>query len=311
MSKVLITGGAGFIGSNLTEYLLNHNEEVVIIDNFTTGKKENLEAFTDRITVFEGDIRDNALVETALVGVDCVVHLAAIPSVVASVENPTEVSGNNIMGTVALFDVIAKRSNVKRIVQASSSAIYGDIKEMPIVETSEYDPLSPYAIDKVVQELFGNFYSTTYGIDIVSLRFFNVYGPKQDPKSMYAGVIPIFIDKLAANQSPVIFGDGLALRDFIFVGDIVQGIYKSLVGNTKGHRVFNLGTGKGTTINDLTDSIMKLMGKDLPIIHEAKRAGEVEKSLSNIDRATAEIGFKSDYSLDDGLTILLKFMKVL
>ena len=310
MSKVLITGGAGFIGSNLTEYLINNNEKVVIIDNFTTGKRENIEAFGKKITVYEGDIKDAALVEKALKGVDAVVHLAAIPSVIESVNNPTKVSDNNIMGTVALFDVIAKKSNVKKIVQASSSAIYGDIKEMPIVETAGYDPLSPYAIDKVVQELFANFYSETYGIDIVSLRFFNVFGPKQDPKSVYAGVIPIFISKLVNNESPVIFGDGLALRDFIFVGDIAQGIYKSLLSKNKGHRVYNLGTGEGTTINELAEIIMSLMNKKLPLLHKEKRAGEVEKSLSNIDRATKEIGFKSQYSLKDGLKLLLDFMNV-
>ncbi|AMP19961.1 hypothetical protein AZF37_01075 [endosymbiont 'TC1' of Trimyema compressum] len=310
MSRVLITGGAGFIGSNLTEYLINHNEEVVIIDNFTTGKKENIEAFRDKITVYEGDIKDEALVEKSLQGVDAVVHLAAIPSVIESVNNPRKVSDNNIMGTVALFDIIAKKSNVKKIVQASSSAIYGDIKEMPIVETAGYNPLSPYAIDKVVQELFANFYSETYGIDIISLRFFNAFGPKQDPKSVYAGVIPIFISKLVNNESPVIFGDGLALRDFIFVGDIAQGIYKSLLSKNKGHRVYNLGTGAGTTINKLTETLMGLMGKKMPLIHKEKRAGEVDKSVSNIDRATTEIGFKSQFTLKEGLVRLLDFMNI-
>ena len=310
MSRILITGGAGFIGSNLTEYLIKNNEDIVIIDNFTTGKKENLEAFEDKITIYKGDIRDEVLVEKALKGVDAVVHLAAIPSVIESVNNPPKVSDNNIMGTIALFDVIAKKSNGKKIVQASSSAIYGDIKEMPIVETAGYDPLSPYAIDKVVQELFANFYSETYGIDIVSLRFFNVFGPKQDPKSVYAGVIPIFVSKLVNNESPIIFGDGLALRDFIFVEDIAQGIYKSLISKNKGHRVYNLGTGKGTTINELAETLMDLMNKKLPIIHKEKRAAEVEKSLSNMGRATAEIGFKSQYTLKEGLNQLLDFMNV-
>ena len=310
MSRVLITGGAGFIGSNLIEYLINHNEEVVIIDNFTTGKKGNIEAFRDKITVYEGDIKDEALVKKSLQGVYAVVHLAAIPSVIESVNNPRKVSNNNIMGTVALFDNIAKKSNVKKIVQASSSAIYGDIKEMPIVETAGYNPLSPYAIDKVVQELFANFYSETYGIDIVSLRFFNVFGPKQDPKSVYAGVIPIFISKLVNNKSPVIFGDGLALRDFIFVGDIAQGIYKSLLSQNKGHRIYNFGTGAGTTINELAETLMGLMDKNLPLIHKERRAGEVEKSLSNINRATKEIGFISQFTLKDGLDKLLKFMGI-
>lgn len=310
MSRVLITGGAGFIGSNLTEYLIDHNEEVVIIDNFTTGKKENIKAFRNEIIVYEGDIRDEALIEKSLQDIDAVVHLAAIPSVIESVNNPRKVSDNNIMGTVALFDVIAKKSNVKKIIQASSSAIYGDIKEIPIIESVGYNPLSPYAIDKVVQELFANFYSETYGIDIVSLRFFNVFGPKQDPKSIYAGVIPIFINKLANNESPVIFGDGLALRDFIFIGDIAQGIYKSLLSKNKGHRIYNLGIGVGIAINELAEILMGLMGKKMPLIYKEKRAGEVEKSLSNIDRATTEIGFESQFTLKEGLERLLDFMNI-
>lgn len=309
MNRVLITGGAGFIGSNLTEYLINHNKEVVIIDNFTTGKKENIEAFRNKITIYEGDIKDKALVEKSLKGVGAVVHLAAIPSVVESINNPRKVSENNIMGTLTLFDTIAKKSNIKKIVQASSSAIYGDIKEMPIVEISKYNPLSPYAIDKVVQEFFANFYNKAYKIDIVSLRFFNVFGPKQDPKSVYAGVIPIFINKLLNNESPVIFGDGLALRDFIFVDDIVDGIYKSLVSKKKGHRIYNLGTGIGITINDLAEMLMGLMDKNLPIIHKKRRDGEVEKSLSSISKATKEIGFKSQFTIKDGLVKLLESME--
>ena len=308
MSRVLITGGAGFIGSNLAEYLINHNEEVVIIDNFSTGKKKNIESFKDEIILYEGDIKDEALVEKSLQDVDAVVHLAAIPSVVESVNNPRKVSDNNIIGTVVLFNIIAKKSNVKKIVQASSSAIYGDIKEIPVAEIARYSPLSPYAIDKVAQELFANFYSKTYDIDIISLRFFNVFGPKQDPKSAYAGVIPIFISKLINNESPVIFGDGLALRDFIFVGDIVNGIYKSLLSKNKSHRVYNLGTGVGTTINELAEILMSIMGKNLPLINKERRIGEVEKSLSNINKVAKEINFTSQFTLKDGLRKLLKFM---
>ncbi len=305
MAKYLITGGAGFIGSHLAEFLLEKDEEVVIIDNFSTGKMQNISNFINKIKLYTADIRTVENVEELLADIDIVIHLAAIPSVVQSIENPYTVSNNNILGTVNFFDAIAKKSNVKKIVQASSSAIYGDTENIAILENSEYNPLSPYAIDKVAQELYGNFYSNLYNIDIVSLRFFNVYGKRQDVKSAYAGVIPIFIDKAKKGESLIVYGEGNAIRDFISVKDIAKAIYLASKSNVKGHKKINLGTGIGTSVKTLAEMVNKLCENNSGIIYKEKRLGEIDYSLANIGQGSKLIEFTPEINLKQGLIDLI------
>lgn len=301
MSRFLITGGAGFIGSHLCELLVAEGHEVVVLDNLSTGKRENLQSVEGQVRFLLGDVRDAKVLIPALEGVDKVIHLAAIPSVIQSIEEPMFTSDNNILGTISLFEGVAKHSSAKRIIQASSSAVYGDVQSVPCLETAERNPLSPYAIDKVVQELYGAFYGNQYGLEVVSLRFFNVYGTRQDPRSVYAGVIPIFMDKIRHGQQPIIYGDGNALRDYINVKDIAMGLYQAAMADTKGHLAVNLGTGIGTTVKELAGLVLDLFGSTLSVGYASRRTGEVEKSLAGVDLAEAHFGFKAGITLKDGL----------
>lgn len=306
MHNYLITGGAGFIGSHLAELLLQEGHKVRIVDNFSTGKRSNLTSILPYLEVYEGDLRNPECLVPALKGIDKVIHLAAIPSVMQSIKEPQVVSQNNIMGTLNLFETIARETKITTIVQASSSAVYGEPDSLPLKENQELQPLSPYAIDKVVQELYGSYYAAQYGLKVTSLRFFNVYGSRQDPTSMYAGVIPIFIQRVLDNLPPLIYGNGMALRDYIHVKDVARGIFLASIGSSLGHLRVNLGTGQGTRVKDLAEAILAIMGRqDLGLSYQEERKGEIQSSLADVKQAAFSFGFKAAIQLNEGIKELI------
>lgn len=304
--KVVITGGAGFIGSNLAEELMKNNE-VIVIDNFSTGKKENLIGL-DGIKIINGSITDIKLLQKEFENVDYVFHQGALPSVPRSVENPISSNKANIDGTLNVL-VAARDNNVKKVVYASSSSAYGDTPELPKKETMIPNPLSPYAITKLTGEYYCKIFTDVYGLATTSLRYFNVYGPKQDPTSQYSAVIPKFITRVMNNQNPIIYGDGEQTRDFTFVKDVVQANILSAESKKCNREVLNIACGKRITINKLAKEIINAFGKNLDLKHTKPRVGDVKHSLADISKAKELIGFEPKYSLKKGLEITIDYFK--
>ena len=279
--KVVITGGLGFIGSHITEKLCEENL-VVIIDNQSTGKTENIKHLNlSKIDTTIGDITSINLNEI-FDGADYVFHEAAVTSVQKSVDDPFTSNEVNITGTLKVLEA-AKNTGVKKVVIASSSAVYGETESLPLSEDEPVNPLSPYAVGKTTGELYCNVFSQIYGLPTISLRYFNVFGPRQDPKSQYAAVIPIFIDKILKNESPVIYGDGEQSRDFISVKDIVTANIWAAESKLTG--AFNIGLGKSTTINQLVEMINEIIGKDIKPVYEKERPGDIKHSLADVSKA--------------------------
>ena len=279
--KVAVTGGLGFIGSHLIGKL-NEDNEVVIIDNQTSGNIKNIEGldFTKIDTDF-GDIT-KANLELIFEDVDYVFHMAAVTSVLQSVNDPLKSNEVNITGTLKVLEA-AKKCEVKKLILSSSSAVYGETETVPISEKNPINPLSPYAVTKATGELYCRVYSEIYELSTIALRYFNVFGPKQDPNSQYAAVIPIFIDKLLKNESPIIYGDGEQTRDFVSVKQVVEANIFAAESNETGS--YNIGLGKSTSINQLFEMIKKIMGKDIKPIYENERAGEIKHSVADISKA--------------------------
>jgi UDP-glucose 4-epimerase len=290
--KVAVTGGLGFIGSHLIGKL-NEDNDVVIIDNQSSGNIKNIEDldFTKIDTDF-GDITQ-ANLELIFEDVDYVFHMAAVTSVPLSVNDPVKSNEVNITGTLKVLEA-AKNCEVKKLILSSSSAVYGETETVPISEKSPINPLSPYAVTKATGELYCRIYSEIYELSTIALRYFNVFGPKQDPKSQYAAVIPIFIDKLLKNESPVIYGDGEQTRDFVSVKQVVEANILAAKSNKTGS--YNIGLGKSTSINQLFEMIKDIMGKDISPIYENERAGEIKHSVADISKAKS-IGYtpKNDF----------------
>ena len=304
MRFFLVTGGAGFIGSNLVEYLLKKGEKVRIIDNFLTGKKENINIFKNDIEIIEGDLRNQKLMKNSLKKITHVIHLAAIPFLIESIKNPQKISKNNILGTISLFDNISKfySKNIEKIVQASSSSVYGDVKKIPIKENIRINPLSPYAVDKASQELYANVFSYIYKLNVVSLRFFNVYGKRQNIKSEYSGVISKFLNRIKNNKKIHVYGDGNAIRDYIYIKDLVRGIYYSSIRENKNlHQIFNLGSEKSVSVNDLISLIKKIIKKPIFVEYKKERIGEIKKSVADISNMKNIFKYDIKYSLEEGL----------
>lgn len=308
--KVLVTGGAGFIGSNIIEKLLIQNNEVVCLDNFSTGKKVNVEPFLSNplFSMIEGDIRDLETCRRAVKNVDIVLHQAALGSVPRSINDPITTNDVNIGGFLNML-VAAKDEGVKRLVYAASSSTYGDSEQMPKVEETIGKPLSPYAITKYVDELYADVFAKLYDMELVGLRYFNVFGPRQDPNGAYAAVIPRFVSALIAKESPVVNGDGSFSRDFTYVANVVQA--NELAATTQKpeaiNTVYNVACGERTSLNELLDHLKNLLSKYDPAIKNVEikygppRQGDVPHSLASVDKAGRLLGYEPEYKVGDGL----------
>ncbi|MBI5518134.1 MAG: SDR family NAD(P)-dependent oxidoreductase [Deltaproteobacteria bacterium] len=314
MERVLITGGAGFIGHHLAIAWRRRGAEVVLLDNFRTGKKENLQAITRALgegafTFVEGDIRDRDLVRRALEGCTRVHHLAAQVSVPESVEKPLECVDINVNGTLQVL-TSAREAGVRRVVFSSSAAVYGDDPRSPKEEGFAPAPKSPYGITKLDGEYYVRMYAEMHGLPGVSLRYFNVFGPRQDPKSVYAAAVPIFLERALGHKPVVIYGDGEQTRDFVFVGDVAAANILAATSPDCGNgEVFNVAQGGITTINDLVRTVLSLTNSKSPVEHAPERPGDIRHSRASIEAITRGLGFKASVSLREGLEESLKIVR--
>lgn len=302
--KVVITGGAGFIGSNLAEEVAKDNV-VIIIDDISTGKIENIKDLIkkENVNFVKGSITDLNILQRTFRNVDYVFHQAAIPSVPRSVKDPITTNEVNVKGTLNVL-IASRDNNVKKVVYASSSSVYGDTPELPKRENMKTNPLSPYAITKLTGEYYCEIFSEIYGLSTISLRYFNVFGPKQDPLSEYAAVIPKFIKRVLENKPPIIYGDGEQTRDFTFVKDVVRA--NILAAESKENGVFNIASGKRITINELAKKIMEILEKDMEPIYENPRKGDIRHSLADISKAKV-LSYKPEYNLENGLKHMIRW----
>jgi len=316
MKSVLVTGGAGFIGSNLCEILLEKGVRVVCLDNFSTGKRENIACFlsNENFRLIEGDIRNLDTCRMAVEGVEYVLHEAALGSVPRSVNDPITTNEVNISGFLNML-VAARDANVKRFVYAASSSTYGDSEKMPKTEDVIGRPLSPYAITKYVNELYADVFARTYGIETIGLRYFNVFGRRQDPKGAYAAVIPLFINKLINHESPVINGDGEYSRDFTYIDNVLQINMLALQSDNPSaiNQVYNVAYGERTTLNQLFQYLKEYLSEYDPNIAEIEpvhgdfRKGDIPHSLADIDKARRLLGYAPKYSFSKGLRETVKW----
>ncbi|WP_172685043.1 SDR family oxidoreductase [Bacteroides uniformis] len=316
--KVLVTGGAGFIGSNLCEYLLAHNYKVVCLDNFATGKIENLlpllNRYLDTFKLIVGDIRDLSDCQKAVVGVDYILHEAALGSVPRSIKDPATTNTVNIGGFLNML-IAARDAGVKRFMYAASSSTYGDSQSLPKVEDVIGRPLSPYAVTKYVNELYADVFARTYGMECIGLRYFNVFGRRQDPFGAYAAVIPLFVKKLMAHESPVINGDGEYSRDFTYIDNVIQMNMLAMTTTNPDavNQVYNTAFGERTTLNQLVNYLKEYLSEfdpkiaDVEILHGPNRQGDIPHSLACIDKARKLLGYIPEYSMRDGLKEAVKW----
>ncbi len=315
-SKVLVTGGAGFIGSNIADRLLEQNNKVVCLDNFSTGKRENVEAnlSNSNYTLIEGDIRDLETCRKACEGIDIVLHEAALGSVPRSINDPITTNEVNIGGFLNMI-VAARDAKVKRFIYAASSSTYGDSKTLPKVEENIGKPLSPYAITKYVDELYAGIFGQLYGVKTIGLRYFNVFGRRQDPESAYAAVFPKFIKALINHQAPTIYGDGEQSRDFTYIDNVI--LANELAATTTNpeaeNAVFNVAYGESNSLNELTTEIITMLssfdpeiGKIKPV-HAAERLGDIRDSLASIEKAKRILGYNPQFDVHKGLECAIKW----
>ena len=316
--KVLVTGGAGFIGSNLCEYLLAHNYEVVCLDNFATGKIENLlpllNQYPDTFKLIVGDIRNFSDCQKAVVGVNYILHEAALGSVPRSIKDPATTNAVNISGFLNML-IAARDAGVKRFMYAASSSTYGDSQSLPKVEDVIGRPLSPYAVTKYVNEPYADVFARTYGMECIGLRYFNVFGRRQDPFGAYAAVIPLFVKKLMAHESPVINGDGEYSRDFTYIDNVIQMNMLAMTTTNPDavNQVYNTAFGERTTLNQLVSYLKEYLSEfdpkiaDVEILHGPNRQGDIPHSLACIDKARKLLGYIPEYSMRDGLKEAVKW----
>jgi UDP-N-acetylglucosamine 4-epimerase len=314
--KILITGGAGFIGSNLCEKLLEPGNRVVCLDNFSTGKRENIAPFLENpdFTLIEGDIRDLETCRKAVAGADYVLHEAALGSVPRSINDPITTNEVNISGFLNML-VAARDEKVKRFVYAASSSTYGDSKTLPKTEDVIGKPLSPYAITKYVNELYADVFAKTYGLETIGLRYFNVFGRRQDPTGAYAAVIPLFVKKLINHKSPVINGDGEYSRDFTYIDNVVQMNLLALTTTNPAavNQIYNTAFGERTTLNQLVDYLKEFLSEydseiaRIEVLHGNSRTGDIPHSLASIEKAKTLLGYNPQYSMKDGLKEAVKW----
>lgn len=308
--KILVTGGAGFIGSNLCEALLNNGNTVRCLDNFATGKRENIGPFleNENFSLLEGDIRDLDTCQTACIGMDYVLHQAALGSVPRSINDPITSNDVNVSGFLNML-VAARDQKVKRLVYAASSSTYGDSTNMPKVEDIIGKPLSPYAITKYVNELYADVFAKTYGLETIGLRYFNVFGRRQDPNGAYAAVIPKFVMQLMQHKSPVINGDGSFSRDFTYIDNVVQMNIRAMLGTKPEavNTVYNVAYGERTDLKELVSLLKEYLSeydgeiKNVETIYGPERKGDVPHSLASIDKAKKFLGYAPEYDIKTGL----------
>lgn len=302
-TKFLITGGAGFIGSNMCEYLLSQGHKVVVLDNFSTGKRDNLDLFmkNNLFLLIEGDIRNLETCQQAVKDVDYVIHLAALGSVPRSINDPKTSNDVNVNGMLNML-IVAKEEKVKTFVYASSSSVYGDEPNLPKVEGRIGKPLSPYAVTKYVNELYGKVFYDLYQLPTVGLRYFNVFGRRQDPNSIYAAVIPQFFDKLLNNESPLIHGDGLQSRDFTYIDNVIEANLKACLAPKKAFgEAFNVAYGGQVTVNDLYYEMNRLLNLDIKPVYGPTRPGDVKHSNADISKARTYFNYNPSVSFEEGL----------
>lgn len=300
MKRYLVTGGAGFIGSHIAEELVEHGHKVRIVDNFLTGKRENIASFLDKIELIEGDIRDFSLCKRASDGVDFVLHQAALPSVPRSIEDPLMTNEINVKGTLNLL-LASRDAGVKKFVFASSSSVYGDDPRLPKKEGEEGAPLSPYAISKLVGEMYCQVFSQIYSLSTVCLRYFNIFGQRQDPYSQYSAVIPNFINKMVKGESPTIFGAGEQSRDFTYVANVVEANKLAVEAKNVSGEILNIACGERTTVNSLVIEINQILRKDIKAIYDKPRPGDVMHSYADISEAENVLKYKPLVSFTEGL----------
>ncbi|HEX2921387.1 MAG TPA: SDR family oxidoreductase [Bacteroidales bacterium] len=315
-SRVLVTGGAGFIGSNLIDSLLESGNTVTCLDNFSTGKKQNLSTYLSnpKFKLIEGDIRNYDDCCRSLEGVEIVFHQAALGSVPRSIKDPVTTTDVNIGGFVKML-FASKETGIKRFIYAASSSTYGDHPDLPKVEDKIGTPLSPYGITKYVDEIYASNFSKTYGIDVIGLRYFNVFGRRQDPDGAYAAVIPKFLKQLKNHESPVINGDGSFSRDFTYIDNVIQANHLAALAYNKEslNQVYNVAYGERTTLNQLFDYIREIAAQYDPeiakikIIHGPQRAGDIPHSLASIEKAQSLLGYSPKFNVYDGLKLAVKW----
>jgi UDP-glucose 4-epimerase len=308
INKALVTGGAGFIGSHLVDALVERGCEIRVVDDLSGGSLANLQHLQNKIDFNKGDIRDFDVVKRMASGCDTIFHLAAMVSVPQTVADPVTSLAVNDQGTLAVLEA-GRQAGVKRVVLSSSCAVYGDDPEVPKHEKMPLKPQSPYAIQKLTNELYAGLYAELYGLETVCLRYFNVYGPRQDPSSPYSGVISIFMTRAAQKSRPVIYGDGKQYRDFIFVKDVVQANLNAALRHNVNGEIFNIGSGQFIRINDLWQMIADLAEVDIPPEFKDPRAGDILESVADITHASERLDFKPAYRFEKGLKVTYEWYR--
>jgi len=307
MSSYLVTGGAGFIGSHLAQELVRQGHTVRIADNLITGKRQNIEHLPE-IEFLEGDLADPTFADRAVSGMTIVLHQAAIPSVPRSIEDPLSSHHANVDGTLNVL-MAARRNGVRRIVYAGSSSVYGDTDILPKREDMPPRPLSPYALQKLVAEEYCRLFTRLYKLETVTIRYFNVFGPRQDPGSPYSGVISLFASALLDGRQPVIYGDGEQTRDFTYVANVVDGVLRACDAPAASGHVFNVATGRRISLNDLLRAMNTALGTNIKARHDAPRAGDVRDSQADISKARSVLGYEPSVKLEDGLRKTLDWFR--
>ena len=305
----LVTGGAGFIGSHITEELIKRGDDVVILDNMYSGRQVNLAANPKEVFV-EGSIMDTDVLDSICTeyNIEGIFHLAAVASVQKSIENPALVHDVNVTGTLNVLEA-ARKHGVRKVVLSASAAAYGDNPVFPKREDMLPEPLSPYAVSKIASEMYCKTYAELYDMQTVSLRYFNVFGPRQDPNGEYAAVIPKFTEKICAGESPTVFGDGEQTRDFVYVKDVARANILAMDSDVCG--LFNIGTGVQTSLNNLAKMIMNAAGVSVEMKYEPARYGDVRYSVADVSKAKSELGYKPEWELTDGIKETVEYFKEL
>jgi nucleoside-diphosphate-sugar epimerase len=298
--RMLVTGGGGFIGSHLAAHLASLGNEVRIIDNFATGRRSNVLGLPEDVELVEGDIQSYERVHNAVAGCDVVFHQAALPSIPRSVQDPLTSNATNVMGTLNVL-LAARDAGVRRVVYASSSSVYGVNQELPKREDMASMPISPYAVGKLAGEGYCRSFAEVYGLETVALRYFNVFGPRQDPRSQYAAVIPNFISALLTGERPTIFGDGEQSRDFTYVQNVVEANLLAVAAEVHPGRVYNVACGEGVTLNQLLAELRELIDADVEPVYTESRPGDVRHSLADLTRSRDDLGYEPRVGLREGL----------
>lgn len=310
MARYLVTGGAGFIGSNLVRFILGKGHQVAVLDNFATGKRENLADVHDKITLIEGDIRDRAAVDRAVAGCQAIFHEAALGSVPRSVEDPVTSHDVNVNGTINVLEA-ARQAGVKRVAFAASSSAYGNQPVSPKHEGMVPNPISPYAASKIACEAYLQGYAAVYGMETLCLRYFNVFGPFQDPNGAYAAVIPAFVSRLLRRQAPEVYGDGEQSRDFCYIDNVCEANWLAAHAPAKvcNGQAVNIACNRATSLNQILDQLQSLLKTAVKPIYKPMRAGDVKDSLADVGRAKAVIGYEPKVYFEDGLRRAIDWYK--